>query len=267
MAFRKPECISKASACINQKDTESWFSRIFKYISGQDQIGDKDYSDALKDPARCYNGDETFLMLNPSKGPVVVPKGTKNVFEIKDGSEKEGVTCMACFSADGGIVMPQVVYPYERVPAIIRTSFPSSLHMSCTMATKKVKNLNLKEKYEAIVMSERDKNNVKEISSFFQCGTSQIYNILKAKEDIKDRFLSSAESEKNVKKNRINSNEELNEAVFEWFGITRSKSFPISGPILQEQALKIGKLTKDRITLMINSVCGWKHILFFFHII
>ena len=109
------------------------------------------------------------------------------------------------------------------------------------MASQKVRNLNLKEKYEAVLMSERERKSVKEISVFFQCGTSQIYNILKKKEEIKDRFLSSAENEKNVKKNRINSNENLNEAVFEWFRMARSKCFPISGPILQEQALKIAK--------------------------
>ena len=45
-------------------------------------------------------------------------------------------------------------------------------------------------------MSERERKSVIEISVFFQCGTSQIYNILKKKEEIKDRFLSSAENEK-----------------------------------------------------------------------
>ena len=122
LAFRKPESISKASACLTQSDIESWFKKIFDYISGKDVPGDSDKSSILEDPSRCYNADESFFLLNPSYGRVIVPKGTENVFEVKDGSEKEGVTVMACFGADGEIVKP----------AIIRSSFPPSLHLSCS---------------------------------------------------------------------------------------------------------------------------------------
>ena len=59
------------------------------------------------DPTSCFNADETFFLLNPACGKVVVPKGTRNVFEIKNGSEKEGVTVMACFGADGDVIKPQ----------------------------------------------------------------------------------------------------------------------------------------------------------------
>lgn len=52
------------------------------------------------------------------------------MFEVKDKSEKEGVTIMACFSADGSIVKPQVIFSYERVPASIKASFPTSMHLS-----------------------------------------------------------------------------------------------------------------------------------------
>lgn len=64
------------------------------------------YSAILEDPSRCYNADESFFFLNPHYGKVIVPKGTKNVFVVKDGCEKEGVTVMACFGADGDIVKP-----------------------------------------------------------------------------------------------------------------------------------------------------------------
>lgn len=86
--------------------------------------------DVLKDPARCYNADESFFLLNPSNGPVVVAKGSKNVYEIKNGCEKEGVTVMGCFSADGGKVKQQCIFRYDRVPAVIRSSFPPSMHLS-----------------------------------------------------------------------------------------------------------------------------------------
>lgn len=130
LANRKSETLSKPSACLSRSNIESWFDRVHKYISRNDCPGDKDHSKILKDPSRCYNADESFFLLNPARGLVVVPKGTKNVYEIRDGSEKEGVTVMACFCADGTYVTPQVVFAYERVPANIRSSFPASLHLS-----------------------------------------------------------------------------------------------------------------------------------------
>ena len=60
------------------------------------------------------------------------PKVTENVFEVKDGSGKKEMIVMACFGADGNIVKPQIVFAYERMPAIIRSSFPPSLHLSCS---------------------------------------------------------------------------------------------------------------------------------------
>lgn len=62
----------------------------------------------------------------------MVLRGTRNVYEVKDKSEKEDVTVMGCFSADGTIVKPQVIFSYERVPASIRADFPPSLHLSCS---------------------------------------------------------------------------------------------------------------------------------------
>lgn len=108
LALRKPEFNSKASGCLTKSDILSWFDKVFNLISGRDKIGDQDFSEVLKDPNRCYNAEESFFLLNPSMGKVVVLKGTKNVFEVKSGSEKEGITVMACFSADGGVVKQQV---------------------------------------------------------------------------------------------------------------------------------------------------------------
>lgn len=88
------------------------------------------FFDVLSHPSRIFNADESFFQLNPSQGNVIVPRGTKNVFEIQNGSEKEGVTVMAGFAADGSKVTPQIIFTFERVPANIRNSFPASMHLS-----------------------------------------------------------------------------------------------------------------------------------------
>lgn len=132
LAYRKPESLSRASACLTKPNILSWFNIVYTFLSGNDNFGDADYRGVLKDPARCYNADESFFLLNPSNGPVIVPKGSTNVFEIKNGNEKEGVTVMGCFSAAGQKVKQQCIFPYERVPTAVKSSFPRSMHLSCS---------------------------------------------------------------------------------------------------------------------------------------
>jgi hypothetical protein len=112
---------------------------------------------------------------------------------------------------------------------------------------------------------------VQQIVDIFNCGKSQVYNVLKKKNEITERYLSSAENEKIMKKSRINSHEELNDTVFDWFNIVRSKNFPIFGPIIQQEALEIAKKLKvndfkasngwlrsfkSRYNITFKSICG-----------
>lgn len=54
------------------------------------------------------------------------PKGWKNVYTIQKGSEKETITCLFTFSANGGTVTPMVVFPYVRPPKDVIDSVPDS---------------------------------------------------------------------------------------------------------------------------------------------
>lgn len=47
------------------------------------------------------------------------PRGMRNFYEVKSGSEKECITALFTISADGQIYPPMIVYPYERIPAEI----------------------------------------------------------------------------------------------------------------------------------------------------
>lgn len=39
---------------------------------------------------------------------------------------------MGCFSADGQKVKQQCIYRYERMPSILKSNFPKSMHLSCS---------------------------------------------------------------------------------------------------------------------------------------
>lgn len=93
--FRKSEALSKSSDCVTMESIIEWFSMVEMDLCSDGFIS------ILEDPSRIFNADDSFFLLNPSQGAVVVPKGTINVYEAKNGSEKEGITVMAGFAADG----------------------------------------------------------------------------------------------------------------------------------------------------------------------
>ena len=82
------------------------------------------------DPRRVYNADETMMKLNSSSDTVLAPKGTKNLFNVSK-DDKAGLTVMATFRADGASLKPFIVYPYERVPKNLTSTFP---HDQATLA-------------------------------------------------------------------------------------------------------------------------------------
>ena len=73
-----------------------------------------------------FNGDEAGFQLepNPKSVKLIVPTGIDDVFMVKRKNGKRSVTVLATFSASGEALTPFFVYPYERVPAAIRTNMP-----------------------------------------------------------------------------------------------------------------------------------------------
>ncbi|XP_045153483.1 CENP-B homolog protein 2-like [Echinops telfairi] len=107
---------------------------------------------------------------------------------------------------------------------------------------KKVRNLSLKEKLDVVKMITEEKKTVKEAVIKFKCGKSQIYSIIKEKDKIIQKYMSSANI--NVKKGRDGNYAEINKSVFEWFLQASAQNIPISGPILQAKAKEMAKLLK-----------------------
>ena len=70
--------------------------------------------DALQDPSRLWNSDETAVCIDPERKTVAVPKGMKDVLFIKRCSAKMKVTAMATISAKGDSLLPFLVLPYVR---------------------------------------------------------------------------------------------------------------------------------------------------------
>lgn len=119
ITLRTSEGVTPSSAVISEMDIRNWFTGIELYLK------EKNLFEILQDPSRVFNGDETCFYLCPKNKKVLAPKGTKNVYEVEH-HPKANLTVMFTFCANGDIIPPMVIYPYQRLPTNIVMSVPKS---------------------------------------------------------------------------------------------------------------------------------------------
>jgi predicted DNA-binding protein YlxM (UPF0122 family) len=102
------------------------------------------------------------------------------------------------------------------------------------MATSYVM-LPLNEKCKVIEAKEKDKLSVREIMMWFKCSKMQVYNTLRQKDKILNKWLQGNGQMK--RRAKVTGNE----VVWEWITKARSKNIHISSPMVQSEALTVAK--------------------------
>ena len=90
------------------------------------------------------------------------------------------------------------------------------------------------------VIEYADKNpgtGTRKIADIFKCGRTQIQTILRDKESITLDFQTNAPTSR--KRNRGAHYQDVDDAVYEWYVLARERFVPVTGPMLQEEALMI----------------------------
>ena len=118
LTMREAETITKGRAVITKEFISKWFRDLYQYLESSG------YLDIMEDPTRIFNGDETSFCLCPKTGKVIAPTGYKNIYQVQAGNEKETLTVLMVFSADGNMLPPMVVFPYLRPPKDVVASMP-----------------------------------------------------------------------------------------------------------------------------------------------
>ena len=77
------------------------------------------------------------------------------------------------------------------------------------------------------------------IAEIFKCGRTQVQAILKAKESIIADFETNAPASR--KRSRGTRYQDVDDAVYEWYRLARERLVPVSGPMLQAEALLLAK--------------------------
>lgn len=110
--------INRAQARVSEKDVRGWFAKVKDFCSKHDGL------DALNDPSRIYNLDESAFYLSPSPGRVIAKRGSKFVYNLVKNSEKQAITVLFGGTPAGTLAPPMIVFKNKRFPAEIRGILP-----------------------------------------------------------------------------------------------------------------------------------------------
>lgn len=95
--------------------------------------------------------------------------------------------------------------------------------------------LTLKRKVEVIdYIRKNPSHSSRKIAEVFNCGRTQIQNIIKKKEAILSEYEGNAPGSR--KRHRGGEFSDINEAMYRWYSLARQRNVPVSGPMLQEEA-------------------------------
>ena len=112
------------------------------------------------------------------------------------------------------------------------------------MSAKKrnYKELTISKKFELV--NDAENKSVRQLSKEYGVAVGTVSNILKRKREIEDLYEDNV-GEERYRKLRKTEHEQINELMWQFFQECRRKNVPLSGPILQAQALEYAKRLND----------------------
>ena len=109
IVFRTIESLGKARKNLSERLIRQWYSDVKTYLTEMLLGG------ILLDPKRCFNFDETGIVLSAGYAKVLGIRGVKHCFEEKKAKEKQNITVLSTVGADGSFPPPMIIYPRKRI--------------------------------------------------------------------------------------------------------------------------------------------------------
>ena len=120
-----------------------------------------------------------------------------------------------------------------------QASSSSGRHPASSKARGNRSCLNLSKRVE-LIHRENPKLGVRKLAEKFGCGKTQVAGIIKDEENIMKEWESN-EGRAGMKRVNQQKFHEVNQFLWKWYSTCRQSNIPISGPMLQEEALIIAK--------------------------
>lgn len=117
VTIRTAQSLESCREDATEDDLRGWFATIKDYLEKKNLLN--------IDPSRVWNCDETSLPLNPKPSKVLAEKGAAVVYQTVEGSDKDNLSVLFNYAADGTRGPPLVLYKYkQKIPEEIIKSMP-----------------------------------------------------------------------------------------------------------------------------------------------
>lgn len=117
ITIRTAQSLESCREDATETDLRNWFAAIKSYLESKNLLD--------IDPSRVWNCDESSLPLNSKHSKVLTEKGAAVVYQAIDGSEKDNVSVVFDYAANGTRGPPLVLHQYiAKLPEAIIRSMP-----------------------------------------------------------------------------------------------------------------------------------------------
>ncbi|TGZ51112.1 Uncharacterized protein DBV15_11450 [Temnothorax longispinosus] len=107
ITLRTPQHLSMIRASVTEEDIRGWFEEIGSHLKNKNLLSIH--------ASRVFNCDETNIQFVPKSDKVLTETGARNSYKIFDGCEKESLTALFMYSADGTRAPPMIMFKYKEV--------------------------------------------------------------------------------------------------------------------------------------------------------
>ena len=104
LTIRTAQHLSLTRASVTEEDLRQWFAEVRAHLDKKNLLN--------IEASRVFNCDETSIQLCPKSDKVFTKKGARSAYKIVDADEKECLTTLFMYSADGTRASPMIMYKY-----------------------------------------------------------------------------------------------------------------------------------------------------------
>lgn len=116
VSSRVAQNLNMDRASVSEDALNNWFNEVKEYLKKLDLLD--------IDPSRIFNLDESVFFLVPKADSVLARRGSKSVYKVEHGNEKESITVLFTVNAKSILLPPFILYWYERIPALVTNNLP-----------------------------------------------------------------------------------------------------------------------------------------------
>lgn len=118
--MRVTQNLSRVRSAVTEENLRKWFDHVHKFCETNN------CTEALGNPNRIYNLDETAFFLSPEIGKVIARRGARTVYNVTKANDRLCTTVLMGGNAAGQMVPSMVVFKNKIIPKNVSNNWPDN---------------------------------------------------------------------------------------------------------------------------------------------